>query len=148
MKKFKKFTIVFFITFIILFVLYSVFFYKSYYGKRPCDQPYSQWISEDGQITFSIDENGAGTGVILIDNEKINIHIGIGPATEFKIYTLESVKGNVRTERFFEYWVGDFREYDNFTATVKETTYFNVGDEITFYRIGDYPKESLKSRFP
>lgn len=68
MKKLKKFTLCFLVSFTIIFTVYSVFFYKSYYGKRPSDQPYSQWVSEDGQIIFLIDENGAGTGVLLIDN--------------------------------------------------------------------------------
>ena len=33
--------------------------------------------------------------------------------------------------------MGSFNRKDKFTVTVKETTYFEVGQKITFYRVDD-----------
>lgn len=118
-------------------------FYKSYFGNRPCDQKNTKWISEDGRISFWSDETGSG--VIENGDETIEIHVGIGPATEIDIYPLENVvpydeeigTGFKVTGEAIEHWVGDFKYKDHFTATVKRTTYFHVGDQITFYRVDE-----------
>lgn len=144
MKKSRKLTLGFGIVFTIIFVLYSIFIYKHGLGKRPCDQPYSEWISEDGQITFSIDENGAGIGNLTIDEETMEIYIAIGPAAEIHVYPLEVVEDNRITEMYIEYWIGDFWRDDKFTAKIVGTTYFNIGDKITFYRVNNDTEKSEK----
>ena len=131
MKRFYIMIVVVAITMIVL----SSCRYKSWQGKRPCDQPNSEWMSENKSITFFIDKNGAGTGKIVNDNEVIDIHIGIGPATEIEIFPLGNVVDNVVTGRSIEYWTGSFIQQEEFVATVKKTTYFKVGDKITFYRV-------------
>lgn len=108
--------------------------YKSWYGKRPCDQPHTEWVSEDGLMCFATDENGAGTGSIEIEKEKINVYIGIGPATDIDIYA-ENLSDVYSGTDKLEHWIGTFEKNNEFTAIVKETTYFNVGQKIKFYRV-------------
>lgn len=132
MKKYmKKICVIFAIA---ITLMQSGCIYKSWFGKRPCDQPNSEWISDDKSISFYIDQNGSGTGKMIIDKEPIDIHVAIGPATEINIYPLKETDDLTYGE-YLEYWIGTFNESDTFSATVKETTFFEVGDEISFYRI-------------
>ena len=117
--------------------LSGCWWYKNYMGKRPCDQPNTKWMSEDGQIYFWVKEKGPGTGKMIIGDETIDIHVGIGPALDIDIVHLDSVIGDSVNEVSFEHWVGDFKYKDHFTATVKRTTFFHVGDKIVFYRVDD-----------
>ena len=113
--------------------------YKYWYGNRPCDHPYSKWVSEDRLVSFSIDENGSGKGAILNGEESIAISVSIGPTTEIHIYPLESVdsESGIINADYLEYWNGDFKNQNKFSAVVKKTTFFNVGKKITFYRVYD-----------
>lgn len=133
----KKFFL--FVTSIVIItsMLTSCVFLKYWIGKRPCDQPNTNWATEDGTISFSIDENGNGTGKIVIDGETIDIDIGFGPATQIYISPLENVDGDHVYGYSIEYWTGDSYRSDRFTATVEKTTYFEVGEKLTFYRIDD-----------
>ncbi len=133
----KKFFL--FVTSIVIItsMLTSCLFYKSWFGKRPWDQPNTNWATEDNTITFSIDENGFGTGKIVIDGETVDIHIAKGDAIEIVIDPLENVIGDYVYGDSIEYWAGDFYRSDRFTATVEKTTYFEVGEKLTFYRIDD-----------
>lgn len=109
--------------------------YKSYYGKRPCDQPNTEWVSEDGTVYFSVNEKGRiEDGVLLFDDE-IKVHVAIGPATEIDIYYLSDVYENHVSGFPFEHWVGYFIKDNEFVAVVKETKYFEVGQKIKFHRI-------------
>ena len=126
----------FMITLVIIIVLLSGC--KGFRKNSPSGQPSTKWISEDGQMFFIVDENGDAFGEMLIDNETIDIYVGMGmDTTDIDITHLESKIGNSVTEISFEHWIGDFDFNDHFTATVKRTTYFHVGDKITFYRVDD-----------
>lgn len=113
-----------------------VFPYQPWVGNRPCDQPGSTWRSEDGSISFTVEENGTGDGigVMNIDDQEIDIIFGRGVTTDIYIYYADSRIGNTLTEPNFEYWVGDFRKSDAFTITVMNTTYYSEGQTIAFYR--------------
>lgn len=115
---------------------------KLFAKNHPTTQPNTKWISEDGKISFCVDENGKATGKLIIDEKTIDIYVSMGSDdTYIRIVHLESVIRHPDylelTEVPFEFWVGHFYNKDFFTATVKRTTYFNVGDEITFYRVDD-----------
>lgn len=112
-------------------------FYKSWLGKRPCDQPNTNWATKDKTISFSIDKNGSGNGKIVIDGETVDIYIAIGPATQIDIYPIENVSGDNTYGNYIEHWIGNFNRSNKFTATVKKTTYFEVDEKLTFYRIDD-----------
>ena len=93
--------------------LFSGCFYRYYFDKRPCDQPGSSWASEDGTITFSVDESGAGYGSMVISGESIPIHIGIGPACQIGIYYDETNEYGAYWN-IIEEWNGDFFYDDHF----------------------------------
>lgn len=124
----------------IVTVAFVLTHYKSYLGKRPCDQPGTVWKSNNGAITFSIDDLGAGTGTINHNGETVDIAVEIGPATGLDVYPLSSVvrDGDIRTisgDARLEHWVGTFKKDSEFTAEVKESTYYDIGDKIHFYRL-------------
>ena len=54
------------------------------------------------------------------------------------IYAIEA-KGRegLYPEERYETWRGNFKRKDKFIVTVEETTYFKVGQKITFYRVDD-----------
>ena len=110
--------------------------YRSYYGKRPCDQPGSIWSSVDGVITFRVDENGSCDGEMLIDGAYTDIHIANGPSVEFVIYQA-LLDENAVYSNPLEEWVGNFAHDDSFTVEVITSTYYEVGSMIEFVRISD-----------
>lgn len=131
------------ITLSLILIVFITFFsinYKAYFGKRPCDQPGTTWKSDDGNITFSIDELGAGKGWININDESIAIAVSIGPATGLDIYPLSGVVQDEESRRILgdiclEHWLGTFKKDSEFIAEVKESTYYSMGDKIHFYRV-------------
>ena len=129
MKKVLYFTI------IVVIVMLCGCQYKEYFGNRPCDQPETKWVSEDGTIVFSVGENSLSTGTIQVGDTEIDVFISIGPATQIQVYPLESVDGNTVNGFPFETWHGDFKHDNRFTATIEETTYFEVGERIVFHRV-------------
>ena len=129
---------VFFLIFIIAVVLYGMYIYR-YEGKRPSDQPDTEWISEDGSIKFYVDENLYATGSMNIKDTEIPfIFSGEIRGERIHIYAIEA-KGRegLYPEERYETWRGNFKRKDKFIVTVEETTYFKVGQKITFYRVDD-----------
>lgn len=127
----------FFIIFIIAVVLYGVCI-NWYKGNRPCDQPGTEWVSEDGSIKIHVDENQQATGSMNINGTEIPFILELGSG---KMMWIDSIEAKDRLglypEETYEKWIGDFIWEDKFTVTVEKTTYFEVGQKITFYRVDD-----------
>ena len=66
--------------------------------------------------------NGKEIEILFLDGEGKNIHI----------FPIETKVRDINDR--YELWVGDFIQEDKFTVTVEKTTYFEVGQKITFYR--------------
>lgn len=125
--------------------------YKDYYGRRPVDQKNTTWESEDGHLHFVVDKSGSGYGELIINDDKIKIEFVTGLGTTIWIYIVEenkeiidipNSKGEIvgqyevrNEENKIEYWVGDYKNTNTFTATVEETTYFKPGQKIKINRI-------------
>ena len=105
--------------------------YKRFLGNRPWDQPNTTWVSEDNSIVFYIDSNWTGYGTLHHNGEIVEFCYSEGPSVEIWLYTTDA-DGKVTD---LEYWYGDFKRNDRFTATVEESTFFKKGDKITFYRV-------------
>ena len=129
---------VFFLIFIIAVVLYGMYIYR-YEGKRPSDQPDTEWISEDGSIKFYVDENQHATGSMNIKGTEIPfIFSGEIGGERIWVYAIEAKdRLGLYPEEEYETWRGNFKRKDKFTVTVEKTTYFEVGQKITFYRVDD-----------
>lgn len=111
--------------------------YKSYLGLRPCDNPGTQWVSEDGDISFFTSESGDGIGVLYTGGQSIDIYIVFDIAVRLNVYHPENISDDAITGFPFETWEGDYTSDQSFVATVVESTYFDVGDEIEFYRVSN-----------
>lgn len=125
---------VFFLIFIIVVVLYGMYI-NWYKGNRPIDQPNKKWVSEDGSIKLSTDENQRTTGSMIINGKEIEILFLDGEGKNIHIFPIETKVRDINDR--YELWVGDFISEDKFTVTVEKTTYFEVGQKITFYRVED-----------
>lgn len=103
-------------------------FYKPYLGKRPIDQPGSSWSSQEGTITFTVDEDSIGRGKMTVSGEEIEMCFitGLGVSIEISSPDMKTI---------YEKWLGDFKNDKSFVATVNKSTYFEEGMEITFNRV-------------
>ena len=118
-------------------VLYGMYIYR-YEGKRPIDQLGRSWISEDGSIILNTDENQETTGSMTIDGVEIPFLFVDGQGEVIYIDSIEAKdRLGLYPEETYEKWIGDFIWKDKFTVTVEKTTYFEVGQKITFYRVDD-----------
>ena len=125
------------VVFFIALALYGMYIYR-YEGKRPIDQPGRSWISEDGSIILNTDENQETTGSMTIDGVEIPFLFVDGQGEVIYIYSIDARNRDVLyPEDKYETWMGSFNRKDKFTVTVEKTTYFEVGQKITFYRVDD-----------
>lgn len=104
--------------------------------KNPKKQPGSSWISEDGRVSFVVEENGSGTGILRADDEEIEIYLGIG-VSNIGVYYLENVSDNHVGGPMVESWYADFDKSDRFVVTVADTTYFEEWQTIVFNRVDE-----------
>lgn len=111
--------------------------YKSFLGLRPCDNPGTQWASEDGDISFHILESSLGTGVLRTAEQNINIYVSFDMAIGIKLYYIKDIRNNSIIGFPFETWEGNYTSDQSFVATVVESTYFDVGDKIEFHRVSN-----------
>ena len=102
------------------------------YTRNPTAQYNTKWISDDKSITFSVDNNGNATGTMILDNQVLKFCL-YSDVSGIYIYTLDQ-DGN-KSENMCESWLGSYKSKKKFVATVKETTYFQVGQKMTFYQI-------------
>ena len=103
-------------------------------------QPDTRWESEDGTITFYVDENCVATGTILINGEEVEICLLEGPlrSVELDVFPIDIVEtGITSSEDRYEHWLCSYKSEKRFVATVKNTTYFEEGQKITFHRVDD-----------
>ena len=87
---------------------------------------------------FEMNEPGIGTGYVLHNGEKVEVIFVFGISTVLELYMPEAIdRLGLYPEERYEVWSGSFDQADSFTATVKQTTFFSVGQELKFSRIDD-----------
>lgn len=145
LKLSQKIGIAFLILVLLFAVLHILFFALMMYVKvirpalthYPADQSESKWASEDGRISFQIDKvSKLGYGTMVLDDGSIVNIIFFAGVTDGKTITIYA-NIDEEQEKIIETWYGDFIRKDRFTATVRETTYFEVGQKITFHRVDE-----------
>lgn len=120
---------------IILITFSGCFGYKSFEGKRPCDQPNTKWASEDRSIYFEIKDKCYGVGSIFKNGTKVEFYFTNDAGIGIHLYSLNVLSSHIESdEEEYEYWIGSF-EMNEFVATVKKTTYYEVGQKIKFYKL-------------
>ena len=108
----------------------------------PAQQPNTKWVSEDGTIVFTVNDVeyvsfGDVTGTLTVDNQTVEFVVDFmvsGPnmflcPTEM----LETPNGDYTD---YEEWICTYRP-KHFVAVVEKTTFFEVGQEIVFYRVDE-----------
>ena len=105
--------------------------------RQPCNQPNTVWQSEDGRITFTVGNkyDWSATGSIQLDGENVEFYLTCTTGSGIVLYPLEKATGIFYAEDQYEYWVCDYKSKRKFIATVRETTFFQPGEQIVFYRV-------------
>lgn len=105
--------------------------------RKPCNQPNTVWQSEDGRITFTVSDRAVGgaTGTIALDGENVRFYLTCTMGSEIFLYRLDKISDGLHAEDQYEYWVCDYKSKRKFIATVRETTFFQPGEQIVFYRV-------------
>lgn len=103
--------------------------------NRPRNFPNSQWQTEDGALTLSVDANGHTTGIILLsdDDTAKSIPIIFNDAAHTTIRMAACVAGK-KKGTYIEVWEADYHSPNEFTATPQKTTYFKKGKTVTVRR--------------
>lgn len=107
---------------------------------RLCRQPNTSWVSDDGSIILSVDNEQCTTGTIMVNGESIEVFAleGMQRDSSMSVFHID-LKGkpiNKFKDRC-EYWDCSYKSEDKFVATVKETTYFEEGQKITFNKVAE-----------
>ena len=104
-------------------------------SNRPRNFPNTTWQTEDGKLTFTVDEQGRATGVIRVPEgdgtRSIPVIFDDTAHTTIRIAPLEAGE---RVGCYIEIWEGDYDDPDRFTAKPLKTTYFKKGKTIRIER--------------
>ena len=104
-------------------------------SNRPRNFPNTTWQTEDGKLTFTVDEQGRATGVIRVPEgdgtRSVPVIIDDNAHTTIRIALCEAGE---RVGPYIEIWEGDYDDPDRFTAKPLKTTYFKKGKTIRIER--------------
>ena len=116
------------------------------YYKKPINQIGSKWLSSDKNVELVIrdDYDQDSFCTVTLDNgEKMRFYLTFDTGCGMELSD-ESVitTGVIHEYDIYEDWECSFKSKKKFVATVKETTFFETGQEITFYRVDSNNNES------
>lgn len=111
---------------LVLYVCYSTMRYEKHF---PFSQPKSKWISTDGNVSFTVDENGDAFGTIQLKGKVISFVIVFCIDGQ----TIIRYDQNGKPGDEILVWWSTYRYKNKFTAKVREANdYYSVGDKIKF----------------
>lgn len=105
---------------------------------KVCRQPNTKWESDDESIVFSVNDSCLATGTMNVNGEIIEVFITEGPprSRQMFVYPLDVLELEIIPEKDrYEYWICSYESENEFMATVEETTFYEVGQRITFNKI-------------
>lgn len=108
------------------------------YQWKISNQLGTQWMSEDGTITFNVDYKYKITGTMEVNGETIGVFVALEPerGMGLHIYPIADLEDGVLEQASkYEKWHCSYKSENMFVATVKQTTFYEVGQKITFSRI-------------
>ena len=113
--------------------------------RDPLRQPGTEWKSENGEISFFVEEKFCAKGTIVVDNESVGICIiPVGSYSErgMTIFDIGVLEDNVIDESDkYEICSVSYKSKNEFVITIQRTTFFEEGQTITFHRIDSVPEE-------
>lgn len=101
---------------------------------KPIRQPNTSWESEDGSVSFYVDENHQIRGTIEKDETIVDIYVTFGLEMSSAMYIFPLDKET--TGDRYEYWDCSFSSKEKFVVIVKESTFFTPGQKIMFQKTG------------
>lgn len=119
---------------IITFISYCFYSIYSYREYNPFAQKNTEWVSEDKRIRFAVPQLGPGKGTFITDTgEEIDITVVfyIGD-TVMEIWSDLPKNGEITENSFLERWNGTHYSKNEFTVSVKESTYYDTNQTIKF----------------
>ncbi len=132
----KKYAIT--IVFLITILLSGCQNYTDYI-REPVHFPESKWRSSDGSIVFYVDETCFARGTIALKDRDVEVFFTFHvDAPVMSIYPIEMIDTRYWTSGDqYEDMDCDYKSKKHFVATVVHTTFFEVGQEIEFYRVDE-----------
>ncbi len=134
MKKYFKFFIV---TSMILILTGCTNPFIEY--KRPNNQLGSKWLSSDKSIELVIRsdyDHNSFCNISFDTGEKKSFYLSFDMGYGLELYDESVISADViHGYDRYEHWNCSFIDKRKFVATVEKTTFFEVGQEITFYRV-------------
>lgn len=109
------------------------------YNKKPINQIGSRWLSSDKSIELVIrddyDQDSFCT-VTFDSGEKMRFYLSFDTGCGMELIDESVITTKVVYEcDIYEDWECSFKSKKKCVATVKKTTFFEVGQKITFYRV-------------
>jgi hypothetical protein len=109
---------------------------------KPCSQPNTKWESEDGTITFYVDNNHQIFGTMNVGDELIDVYIAFGAERDTSMYiypasAVDREKNVVYDWLKYGYWHCDFESESEFVATVRDFPFFEKGDKFIIHRVDE-----------
>ena len=108
------------------------------YQWKISNQLDTQWISEDGTIVFNVNDKYMITGTMEVNGETIEVFVATEPerGMGLHIYPIGDLEDGVLEQASkYEKWQCSYKSDNKFVATVKQTTFYEVGQKITFSRL-------------
>lgn len=122
---------------IVIIIILNACSYSATYKWKISSQLNTQWVSDDKTITFNVNDNYLITGTMEINGEVIEVYVATEPqaGNGLHIFPINVINNERRsTEDEYEYWTCSYQSEKEFVATVKESSFYNVGEKIVFYR--------------
>lgn len=123
-------------------LLFSACATPAIYYWSPQVQPNTKWVSEDGTIEFTVSDVeyvgfGDVTGTLTVDGQTVEFVVDfIVSGPNMFLCPIDLVDNPYSIYSEYEEWVCTYRP-KRFVAVVEKTTFFEVGQEIEFYRVDE-----------
>ena len=73
---------------------------------------------------------------MVVDGKTVDFYLSTDMGSGMHLFASEVMETNLETqESEYEYWLCSYYRKDQFSATVKETTYFKTGEVLVFHKV-------------
>lgn len=109
---------------------------KEFELNAPINYVGTMWKSENGIISFQIDENHRAIGTLLTSEGPVDVYIMMYGSCEFSIFPIELKDAtSIPFDSMIEDWGADFYATDEFSVYVRKSTYYSEGDTFIVRRV-------------
>ncbi len=104
---------------------------------HPTAYPDTIWATADNRVVIEIEDFDGGyiRGYITTEDETKEVFFNLPKRPDICVKTKEQI--NTSDAECLECWEAQTPEKDKFIVNIVKTTCFNVGDVLTFYKVGE-----------